>query len=350
MALITIPTSIDGINIPGFGLSGGSGPLASLYGNAGQTFYKYPRDLGSSTKSHAVVFTIKKINETTLAKAQEGFVNMSKDVFGSIKPLVEAGAAKAVEVYEDPLGEATKAFEESKSIVSGGGSGVVQKVVGGLTSGLESVGTGIGKISNFISNKETEIIASIALYMPETMSFTNSAQYDGSTTLASAAGSLPLLGRVTSKLTDALGGNDALKLALNAAGYVFNPQKQLLFQGIEFRQFNMSFTFTPYSAKEAQDVKEIIKLFRQWSSPQKAAASGGMFWNPPALFEVKFLFNSTQNLNIPKLKDCVIESVEVNYAPNGWAAHADGAPVQTTITLQLQEIALVDRSDIDNGY
>ncbi len=125
----------------------------------------------------------------------------------------------------------------------------------------------------------------------------------------------------------------------------------MLFEGIEFRKFNMSFTFTPYSAKEAQDVREIVKLFRKWSAPQKTTLGGGMFWNPPAVFGVDFKFNNSQNLNIPKLKDCVIESVEVNYAPNGmWSAHSDGAPVQTTVTLSLQEMDLVDRTDIENGY
>ena len=57
MAIITIPTSISGITIPSFG--GGGGPLDSLYQSGGLPFYKYPRDLGSSTRSHSVVFTIK---------------------------------------------------------------------------------------------------------------------------------------------------------------------------------------------------------------------------------------------------------------------------------------------------
>jgi hypothetical protein len=49
------------------------------------------------------------------------------------------------------------------------------------------------KVSQSVSKREVLNQAVIALYMPETMTFTNEAQYDGSTTLASAAGSLPLL-------------------------------------------------------------------------------------------------------------------------------------------------------------
>jgi len=350
MAIITIPTSIAGINIPGFGLGGGAGPLASLYQANGLQFYKYPRDLGSSTKNHAVVFTVKKIHETKLDEVKASVISGTKTAYGAGKSVIDSGLGGLVQSAESGIETISDTFSQAKEFLDGGSDAVIEKTVDATFSGVDSAGKVVEQISNFVSSKTTETIATIALYMPETMTFTNSAEYDNSTTLAKAAGSLPIIGNVVSKLTGALEGNDALRLALNRAGYVFNPQKQLLFQGIEFRQFNMSFTFTPYSAKEAQEFKEIIKLFRKWSSPQKAAAGGGMFWNPPAVFGVQFLFNNSQNLNIPKLKDCVIESVEVNYAPNGWAAHNDGAPVQTTVTLQLQEIALVDRTDIDNGY
>jgi hypothetical protein len=67
MAIITIPTSISGITIPSFG--GGGGPLDSLYQSGGLPFYKYPRDLGSSTRSHSVVFTIKKIKEVSFSES-----------------------------------------------------------------------------------------------------------------------------------------------------------------------------------------------------------------------------------------------------------------------------------------
>ena len=40
------------------------------------------------------------------------------------------------------------------------------------------------------------------------------------------------------------------------------------------------------------------------------------------------------------IKRSVIENIDVNYAPNGWAAHEDGAPVQTTITIQFKEMLI----------
>ena len=327
MAIITIPTSISGITIPGFG--GGGGPLDSLYQSGGLPFYKYPRDLGSSTRSHSVVFTIKKIKEVPFSE-------------------VVAQSVQFVTGSEDTVGGVIERGLDAAEVLARKAAAIATQGLGAVTETIES---GMSKVSQFVSKREVQNQAVIALYMPETMSFTNEATYDGTTTLASAAASLPLVGGLIRSVTSTLNENDALKLGLNKMGYVFNPQKQMLFQGIEFRQFNMSFTFTPYSSKEAQDVKEIIKLFRKWSAPQKTQAAGGMFFNPPAVFQIDFKFNNSQNLNIPKLKDCVITSVEVNYAPNGmWSAHSDGAPVQTTVTLALQEMDLVDRLDIENGY
>ena len=38
--------------------------------------------------------------------------------------------------------------------------------------------------------------------------------------------------------------------------------------------------------------------------------------------------------------------VGVNYAPNGWAAFDNGAPVQTTLSLHFKEIQALDRGKI----
>ena len=84
-------------------------------------------------------------------------------------------------------------------------------------------------------------------------------------------------------------------MALTTAGYVFNPQEQILFEGIDFRTFNMSFTFTPYSKQEADEVKKIIETFKLYSRPRTITGTGGMLFIPPATFDVEFLFNGKRN-------------------------------------------------------
>ena len=332
MALITIPTSIGGLNIPA-GIFGG--PLGSLYRKGGLEYVQYPRDLGSATKSHSILFTIEEIQETKF----QDVLNKIESLFKSKSDPIPEGAATVDE--QNAINEALAGQQAGTTDRS-----FVQSAGDMLNSGLNSLGE---SVKEFNSRKGVPV-GYIALYMPENFNITSNMSYDDTTTIASAAGALPLIGSVVSKVTDKLQNNDAAKLALNRAGYVFNPQKQMLFQGIEFREFNLSFTFTPYSQREAEDVKKIIKMFRMWSAPKTSSAGAGMFFVPPALFGVEFQFQGKINPNLPKLERCVVESVDVNYAPNGWAAHSDGAPIQTTMAIQLKEIVLIDRAKVNAGY
>jgi hypothetical protein len=349
MALISIPTSIGGINIPG-GLLGG--PLGSLYDSGGLDFVQYPRDLGSSTKSHSVFFTIEEVKEIGLEGMyvqNREFVDTFADTAGNGLDAtsgfsfnsVSTDAAAFVTNASDSVRTVLDDPSAARSAVTSG----LNNVVDGLNSGAQVVAGGV----NFFSERKGTPVGYISLYMPENFSLSSGASYDDSTTLASAAGAVKLLGSVVSKFTDVV-NNDASRVILNKAGYVFNPQKQMLFQGIDFRTFDMSFTFTPYSAREAEDVKQIIKMFRKWAAPAASTAFAGMFWVPPAYFNIDFRFQGKTNPNLPRLQKCVVESIDVNYAPNGWSTHTDGAPVQSTVTITFKEIILVDRASIEAGY
>jgi hypothetical protein len=192
-------------------------------------------------------------------------------------------------------------------------------------------------------------VGSIALYIPEDVTFTQEAQY-GEVSLNDALSSLTggAIGAVTSYIDK--GGNAALRLGLNYLGYVFNPQQQVMFEGIDFRQFEMSFTFSPKSAKEAIIVRNIIQTFRQHAAPRIVTSVGGFFFTPPSQFNISYRLGNKENEFVNKIKPSVLENVTVSYAPNGWAAHSDGSPVQTTLTLTFKEIELVDKIDIQNGY
>lgn len=341
MALFKIDTTSGGIQMPSnfFG-----GPLSSLYTKGGLDYTQYPRDLGSEAKQHSVLFTIEEIKElgTEGLKTYSGeIIDSTSDAFGKLD-LTSIG---------DSVGNFfTGLFSSAKdTIENNDAAGVAKTVTNSAIDGAAAMAKATGQMANIVSNRSGTPVAYIELYMPESLVFSSNMSYDDSTTLAGAAGALPLIGDVVSKVTSGL-QSDVAKLALNKAGYVFNPQKQMLFQGVEFRQFNMTFTFTPYSKDEALAVKEIIKTFRKWSAPKISDSFGGMFWVPPALFNIDFRFKGGANQNIPKLDKCVVESVEVNYAPNGWTAHADGAPVQTQMTVSFQEIKLIDRDMIEKGY
>ena len=54
------------------------------------------------------------------------------------------------------------------------------------------------------------------------------------------------------------------------------------------------------------------------------------------------------NPNIPTIGRCILESIDVNYAPNGWSTYQDGYPVQTRLTLQFKETEMVTKEHFKN--
>jgi hypothetical protein len=166
---------------------------------------------------------------------------------------------------------------------------------------------------------------------------------------------------------------------------VVNPQLQLLYKGIELREPQFTFIFSPNSRKEAQSVEQIIKKFVYHSLPGVIGLDAGQYLEPPQIFEIKFAFtggnslyssvsNYFKNLGINilggdwfnspgsqsdkiftapdarifKIGHCVLKNVSVNYTPNGWATYEDGYPVQIQLNLHFKELEIQSKNKIDN--
>lgn len=321
MAIISIPTSIGGVSIPGAALKG---PLGKLFGNGNQIeVLSYPRDLSSATRNHVVQFTI---NEVQPIGYQEGKSYSLSDAWNGAKNSTE-------EIFN----AGKKGFE---------GSGLGDKSLNALSA--------VAKQSQVtFKQKKSRIKAAINLYMPDTLEFTNAASYNQTSLLEVAESILTKLPGGQKFVQPAFSAvqSNAGKLALSSQGLALNPQQQLMFDGIDFRSFQMSFTFTPFSKDEATAVKNIVKMFKTHAAPRIVSGSAGMLFIPPSTFNLKFMFNGKENQNIGKVAECVIETIDVNYAPNGWSAHTDGSPVQTTVSISFKEIELIDREKIEkDGY
>jgi hypothetical protein len=304
MAIISIPSSIGGVSIPGLSTNG---PLGLLYGNGYKgASYQYPRDLGSITKGHIIKFTA---NEISPIVSDESTLPQTADVDGR-----DAGK----------VGTTISKFNALRQ-----------------------------NVNLSLTKRKTLPKERIALYIPDTVNFTTSAQYgllSTRNTLIKTAGLGGKIGQAVAKTLNSIVESDITKLALSTQGLALNPVNQFLFDGIDFRSYQMSFVFTPYSREEAKTVTEIIKVFRTYALPKITNGAAGMFFIPPGTFNVEFLFNGKENKNITKVAESVIESIDVNYAPNGWSTHEDGAPVQTIVTINFKEIELIDSAKVKEGY
>jgi hypothetical protein len=159
--------------------------------------------------------------------------------------------------------------------------------------------------------------------------------------------SIDLLSKAMSK---GLGLGQTGDLLLKGQGFAINPQMQMIYQSITLRTFSLSFVFTPRTSGDSETIDKIIWMFKNYSLPSLQSvgqtSTDSMYLVPPAIFNVDFLINGADNKYLPRYGDCALTDVEVNYAPNGWAAFDSGAPVQTTLNLSFKEIQALDRSKI----
>jgi hypothetical protein len=244
----------------------------------------------------------------------------------------------------------------------------------GIKGALEFLGKGVkSNISNVIS-----------LYMPDTISLNQSALYKNQSLRealgdklgisAAIAGSLsasevaaesganistamqsgkPVLTESGSKNFANLVGGDPgqfSSIALDKMGYAINPQMQVIFSEMNFRTYAFDFFLTARSFNEAKSIREILKTFRMHQAPEVDLNTFGRYYILPSVFDIEYMFNGKQNDNLHKIATCVLKTVNVDYAPNGFVTYVDGMPAQVRLTLQFQEKEVMTKQRIQEGY
>jgi len=141
-----------------------------------------------------------------------------------------------------------------------------------------------------------------------------------------------------------LGGiSDSIGSASDVAtGAIMNPFQTLVFQGVNLRTHSFSFKFSPNSRAESEKLKEIINQFKIRMHPAKTSSS--LFLTFPDVVDIKF---GKKDGTPYFFKTCFLESMTVNYSPQGTPAFfADTFnPVEVELTLNLKEIKPLTRND-----
>ena len=142
-------------------------------------------------------------------------------------------------------------------------------------------------------------------------------------------------------------------IALNR-GKVLAPKMEVMFENIGKRSFSYSFTFTPSSEQEADEIDKIIKAFRFHASADYADEFGFELTIPDQ-FEIEYYTqNNSPNGYLHKIGTCVLESVNVTYGGDKMTWHetnAKGAPpTKTTLALSFKELMTVTKSAIEDGF
>jgi hypothetical protein len=118
-------------------------------------------------------------------------------------------------------------------------------------------------------------------------------------------------------------------------GGILNPNIELLFTGPGLRDFNFNIKMTPRSGTESEQVKSIIRFFKENMAPKRQ--DGNLFLKAPNTFLIKYQGRGEQGLN--KIKECALVNCSVNYTPQGsYMTYEDGTMVSYFMQLLFKEI------------
>jgi hypothetical protein len=321
---------------PGFGAN-----RDLLGGKYGYDILRYPIDIGSTDKGHYIVIHVNEQKKTSAGLRTKS-----------------GPAGDLPTVYRNRIDNLTPTLGSAASTILAGGSAAINSAFGsGTISNIAN------QVPNFIKNFLPDVNAfdldvgftrtisrtsdTIVLYMPDTVAFTNSQVYSepsmggligGSITAAASAidairsgggadkvikNLSPFIGSaVGNALGNRFAGQDIFKAGFAAVtGLVQNPMIEMIYSSPQFRDFRFEFMIYPRSEVEATEVQNIITKLQFHQAPEIKKDSYGFFLVPPAEFDIKFYYNGQENLNIPKISTCILSSIDLDYAPNGWAAY-----------------------------
>lgn len=238
--------------------------------------------------------------------------------WGSGETLNPLNAAVASKIGNNSLAAAPGAF-------AGGGAGYLLK---------QFFGIGPGAMGGAKTGAQMQILG------------------QGATVATGSAGGQALVGAaLIDKITNLLGfGVPAETILSRGAGVVSNDNMELLFNGPQLRQFQCAFRLTARSREEAQEIRTIIRFFKQVSSPKKISGAAGnrsLFLGTPDVFRIRFLTTGGREIEgVSRFKTCALTAVQTDYTPDrSWVAYTDGQPVSTTISLTFNELEPVYEND-----
>lgn len=264
------------------------------------------------------------------------------------------------------------------AVIGGGGTGILTSgkaalpgaALGGAV-GAVSVGAVGTQTSNF-TRSQKRLEAAIALHVPNIMNIRYGADWDsddtamfsmveeGGEAIVKAFESLSDGGNSSNAFQDirSKGGNIAAALGLKSApqvvqglsGLTTNPRKEQFFKGIDFRTFMFDYQFFPRSAEEAENVMNIIHMFKFHMHPE-FKDDGTFLYVYPSEFDISYYFNHQENLNVHRHTSCVLTEINIQYTPNGaFTTFDNGIPTQINVQLSFKELGIITKELIERGY
>lgn len=104
-------------------------------------------------------------------------------------------------------------------------------------------------------------------------------------------------------------------LLSRTAGAAINNNVELLFSGVQLRDFTLTYRLTPREKNEAVMIRDIIRAFKISMTP--ARSKSGLFLLAPCVYQLSYLSSNSDHPYLNKFKACALKGFNVNYTPDG---------------------------------
>lgn len=147
-------------------------------------------------------------------------------------------------------------------------------------------------------------------------------------------------------LTKTVGGNaSAFGLMGEVLGKAPNPYVTAIFKGVDFRNFNFTFIFTPLSEADCTLIDNIIKTMRANALPDYV--DNQAFLSYPSYCEIKYVWRGELHPYLNRFKRAACTSINVDYTGTGaYQTMRNGFPTQIIVDTGWKELDIVTRNDV----
>lgn len=169
-------------------------------------------------------------------------------------------------------------------------------------------------------------------------------------------------GSILQGLRDTLGANrffargaiDSISPAAGTAvdlatGTTVNPHTTLNFDGVNLKAHNFTWTLSPSSSQEADDIHEMVKEMKIRSLPRYEGPKGvgrKALLSYPDKVQTTFSDQmKTDHFYSGVIKKAMVTNVSIDYSPSGVALNKSGTPALMNLNLSLLEQEIHTRED-----
>lgn len=156
-----------------------------------------------------------------------------------------------------------------------------------------------------------------------------------------------------------IGGNIGLGLVNDLkdglqiiTGLAPNEFMTVLFKGPSFKEYTLTWTFSPNDQAAAHTLLDTIRELNAFVAPGISDIAGSWLWTYPSMFDIAFR-KRTGALSpyLYKFKTCICKNLSVNYAGSGLPTfYTGGYPETVIISMSFQEISMWTSDDFDENW